>query len=106
MKRYAFISMPMRGRKKAEIIAERTRISTELRAMGYETIPSYCPEFMEEAGENPYVKIPEVYSLGKSLSVMAKADLVYFAKGWEQFRGCQIEREVCLQYGIPRFYEN
>lgn len=32
---------------------------------------------------------------------MADADLVYFAKGWEDARGCMIERECAVQYGVP-----
>jgi len=31
---------------------------------------------------------------------MAKTDIVYFAYGWEKSRGCRIEYEYAVQYGI------
>jgi hypothetical protein len=43
--------------------------------------------------------------LAKSLEKMAHCNTVYFAKGWENARGCKIEHEVALQYGLNIFYE-
>jgi len=37
--------------------------------------------------------------LGKSIEMLAEADLVFFGKGWEEARGCRIEREVSEKYG-------
>ncbi len=36
---------------------------------------------------------------------MAHCNVVYFAKGWENARGCKIEHEVALQYGLDILYE-
>jgi hypothetical protein len=43
--------------------------------------------------------------LAKSLEKMAHCNVVYFAKGWENARGCKIEHEVALQYGLDILYE-
>lgn len=31
---------------------------------------------------------------------LAEADIAYFAKGWQYARGCKIEYECALKYGI------
>ena len=37
--------------------------------------------------------------LASSINKLADADLVVFASGWENARGCKIEFEVAKQYG-------
>ena len=31
---------------------------------------------------------------------MGQADIVYFAKGWENSRGCKAEKYICDNYGV------
>lgn len=50
------------------------------------------------------VQIP-VRFLAKSLEKMSLCDAVYFCKGWEQARGCRIEHEVAVAYGLDVIYE-
>ena len=50
------------------------------------------------------VQIP-VRFLAKSLEKMSLCDAVYFCKGWEQARGCRIEHEVAVAYGLNVIYE-
>ena len=47
------------------------------------------------------IKNNSVWCLGDSIRLMATADLVIFAPGWEEARGCRIEHKVCEEYGIP-----
>lgn len=42
-----------------------------------------------------------LWFMAESIRLMADADLVYFAKGWKDARGCMIERECAVQYGVP-----
>ena len=35
-----------------------------------------------------------------SLFKFSTADVAYFAKGWENFRGCKIENTCAVEYGI------
>lgn len=42
-----------------------------------------------------------LWFLGKSLELLADADVVYFAKDWEKYRGCKIENVCAVEYGIP-----
>lgn len=50
------------------------------------------------------VQIPVCF-LAKSLECMSECTTVYFAKGWENAKGCKIEHEVALQYGLEIIYE-
>ena len=38
--------------------------------------------------------------LGESIKLLAQADIVYFCKDWENYRGCRIEHNICMEYGI------
>ena len=86
-----FISQPMNGRTDTEIKAERERIVNELvNCLGEEI--EVIDSFFDDKHLNPS-KNRELQHLGKSIELMADADIVYFASGWEKARGCVIERE-------------
>ena len=89
-----FISQPMKGRTDEEIMQERNRIMAKWTNKSFEFIDS----FFCEPGKN------STDSLGKSISLMGEADLVVFAPGWEDARGCRIEHQVARDYGIPIAY--
>lgn len=36
---------------------------------------------------------------------MSEADIVFFCNGWQTARGCQIEHDCALEYGIDTMYE-
>lgn len=40
-----------------------------------------------------------LWYLGKSIQMMAEADIVFFVGNYKEFRGCTIEREVAEKYG-------
>ena len=50
------------------------------------------------------VQIPLCF-LAKSIESMSFCHKVYFAKGWENARGCKIEHEVASRYGLEIIYE-
>lgn len=91
-----FISQPMRGFTDEEILKARQKAIAEAeKAIGEKV--EVLESFFE--GFNPTGNIPVAY-LGKSISLLAEADIVYFGKGWNEARGCKIEHEVAKQYGI------
>ena len=90
-----FVSQPMRGRSEDEIVAERNRVilkAQEALEEAVDPIPSYCPEAHEGIGP--------VRALANSIYLLGDADVAVFAKGWEKARGCRIEHQICLDYGI------
>ena len=97
-----FISQPMRGKTDEEILAVRERaIESAERNIGekVEVIDSFFQNV-------PEVESKPLWCLGKSLMLMAEADVVYFAKDWEKYRGCRIENECAVEYGIELIIED
>lgn len=91
-----FISQPMRGKTDEEILAVREKaIASAERFLGekVEVIDSFFKNV-------PEVESRPLWCLGKSLELMADADVVYFAKDWENYRGCRIENTCAIEYGI------
>ena len=43
-----------------------------------------------------------LWFLGKSLELLAGADIAYFAEGWQDARGCRIEHTCAAEYNIDR----
>jgi len=90
-----FISQPMRGKTDDEIKLERQRIvDTCIHEYGndIEIIDSFFERSPHDA--NP------AWFLGKSIELLSTADAVYFADGWENARGCRIEHQIAVNYGI------
>ncbi len=89
-----FISQPMRGKTEEEIIAERAdAIQAAKDALNddIEVLDSYFADFNGSALE----------FLGKSIMLLAQADFAYFSPGWDKARGCVIEHQCAVSYGIP-----
>ena len=103
----AMLSQPMAGKTDEEIIAARERAIKILEERGYEVVNTlftddwYSNESMKERG---VVQIPLCF-LAKSLENMSKCDAVYFCEGWKNARGCRIEHEVAVEYGLDIIYE-
>lgn len=97
-----FISQPMSGRTEDEIVEERATI-IELISKKYpwllplQIIDSFHSEALNEG--NP------VRELGKCISLMYDADYVVFANNWNKSRGCKIEHDVAVEYGLRRIYQ-
>ena len=93
-----FISQPMRGKTSEEIRAEREKAVEVIKAFvndEVEVLDSYFDDF----DGNP------LEYLAKSIELLAKADVAYFAKGWEDARGCRIEHICAVEYTIDRIEE-
>ena len=90
----AIISQPMKGKAEEQIREERAAIITLLENRGYEVVDTVFPDFPK--GGNVPLKF-----LARSLELIADVDFVYFMKGWEGARGCRIEHQCCVDYGVP-----
>jgi len=103
----AMLSQPMAGKSEEEIKETREKAIEALKAKGYEVINTlftdewYSKEKMEERG---VVQIPLCF-LAKSLENMSLCHAAYFCKGWEQARGCRIEHDAAVAYGLTILYE-
>ena len=103
----AMLSQPMAGKSNEEIVATREKAIKFLESNGYEIINTlftdewYSPEKMTERG---VVQIPRCL-LAKSLENMSLCHVAYFCKGWEKTRGCKIEHDAAIAYGLEVIYE-
>ena len=103
----AMLSQPMAGKSNEEIIATREKAMIALHERGYEVINTlftdewYSKESMTQRG---VVQIPLCF-LAKSLENMSLCHAAYFCKGWETARGCRIEHDAALAYGLKIIYE-
>lgn len=91
-----FISQPMRGKSDADILAERQKAIKSAEEKIGEPV-EVIDSFFQEAP----VDAKPLWFLGKSLELLADADIAYFAKGWQDARGCKIENTSAIEYGIP-----
>ena len=103
----AMLSQPMAGKTNEEIVATRETAISALKENGYEIVNTlftdewYSKEAMTERG---VVQIPLCF-LAKSLENMSRCHAAYFCKGWENARGCRIEHEAAVAYGLEILYE-
>lgn len=91
-----FISQPMRDKTDEEIKSERNKIIQRLKE-GY---PNEDIEVIDSFFENAPHDAKPLWFLGKSLELLSTADIAYFANGWENYRGCKIENQCAIAYGI------
>lgn len=107
MVKKAMLSQPMAGKTDDEIREAREKAITALEKEGCEIVNTlftdewYSKESMEERG---VVQIPLCF-LAKSLESMSKCHVAYFCKGWENARGCRIEHDAAVAYGLEIIYE-
>ena len=102
----AMLSQPMAGKSEEEIRATREKAIKALEKRNYEIVNTlftdewYSSDKMKERG---VVQIPLCF-LAKSLENMSLCHAAY-CKGWEQARGCRIEHDAAVAYGLTILYE-
>lgn len=90
-----FISQPMKGMTNEQIKINRQLIIENIEDhMKGETFEIMDTVFKDFDGSSP------LKFLAKSIMVLADADMVYFAEGWNEARGCRIEYECAHEYGL------
>lgn len=103
----AMLSQPMAGKTEQEIMETREKAIRALTEKGYEIVNTlftdewYSNEAMQGRG---VVQIPLCF-LAKSLENMSLCHAAYFCKGWENARGCRIEHDAAVAYGLTILYE-
>lgn len=96
-----FISQPMRGKTEEEIFVEREKAITKAKELVGEPI-----EVIDSFIKSAPVDANPLWYLGESLKFLAKADIAYFAKGWEDTIGCKIEFMCTIGYNIESIIED
>ena len=91
-----FISQPMNGKDEQTILEERAEMVSHIKEQypDAEILESYFEDYRPSTG-NVALKY-----LSKSLELLADADEAWFAPGWQNARGCRIENDCAIAYGI------
>ena len=89
-----FISQPMNDKTDEELKVERAKI-VDACIKEYGEI-----EVIDSVFESAPHDVRPLWFLAKSLELLSTADIVFFADGWKDYRGCKIEHECAVQYGI------
>lgn len=103
----AMLSQPMGGKTQEEIIATREKAIAVLRDKGYTIVNTLFTDewYSKEATKSGDVVQRPLFFLAKSLEAMSHCHAVYFCKGWENARGCKIEHDAAVAYGLHIIYE-
>lgn len=88
------ISQPMTGKTTEEIREEREELVKQLESQGHEVVDTV----FEFKGKTPYND--GLFYMGHAILAMSKVDAVVFMPGWQYSRGCKIEHELALRYGL------
>lgn len=103
----AMLSQPMAGKTKEEIVATREKAIKVLQERGYQVVNTLFTDewYSKEAMESRGVVQRPLCFLAKSLEKMSLCHAAYFCKGWEKTRGCKIEHDAAVAYGLDIIYE-
>lgn len=100
----AMLSQPMAGKTDEEIAKTRAKAINALEAKGYRVVNTLFEFSDRNLKKRGVAQIP-LYFLAKSLENMSLCHAVYFCKGWENARGCKIEHDAAVAYGLDIIYE-
>lgn len=98
-----FISQVMRGLTDEEILKTREEAIKFAKAT-IDLSSGDTIEIIDSFFQSAPAEAKPLWFLGKSLELLSTADVCLFVGDWENARGCRIEHECCVQYGIPRIY--
>ena len=107
-----FISQPMTGKSEEEILATRQKEIDKIHQLfdadGVEIniIASYIDDatrkhFKEHVSDDINW---DIFWLSQSLERLAMADMIWLCDGWEYSKGCNVELECAMQYGLSIVY--
>ena len=107
-----FISQPMTGKSEEEILATRQKEIEKIHQLASEKdiqvhiVDSYVDDATRKHFEERLTDDInwDIYWLSQSLQKLALADTIWLCEGWEYSKGCNVELECAIQYGLGIMY--
>lgn len=100
MKKLVYISHPSGGKventKHIELIVRRLLSSDSLYEKYCFVSPVHCYGFMYDEYEPEYLK-----GLSFCTDLLEHCDIMLLCGDWKSSRGCTVERNMCIEEGIP-----
>lgn len=107
MNKKIFISQPMTNLNESEILATREKKIQYIKEhiKGAEIVGRYFDDATREYVESfDCIKNWDIYWLSRSIEGLAQADVLWLCDGWEYSKGCNIELECAISYGLEISY--
>ena len=110
MSKKIFISQPMTNLDEAEILTTRKKEIQYIKEHieNAEIVGKYFKdatrEYVESFPQFDHIKNWDIYWLGRSIEELAQADVLWLCDGWEYSKGCNIELECAISYGLEISY--
>ena len=94
------ISQPMRSMSPEQVEAVRKEAEKDVISMGFKPYENVYDESFSEQAVPENCKHPGILAMAGALERLSQADALYLAPGWSSARGCRIEYEVALSFGM------
>lgn len=94
------ISQPMRGMSPEQVEAVREEAEKNAISMGFEPYENVYDADFSDRTVPESCKHPGILAMAGALERLSQADALYLAPGWSSARGCRIEYEVALSFGM------
>ena len=95
-----YISIPISGHDLAAQRAKANAIADNLRKLGHEPVnPFDTPESPQGLSD----KDKYAYYIGEDLKRLLTCDAVFLCNGWSESRGCRLEAQTALIYGLKQY---
>lgn len=94
-----FISQPMNGKTIDEVKKEREIAIEDLKEKLSDTEFEIIDTVLPDPGLKPESR-SRIFMLGRSIQLLADANIMYLYKGWQDSNGCMVEYEVAKRYGM------
>ncbi len=104
--KYAVISQPMKGVDPDKVTSQREKAEAAVQAAGYEPIDTIYEEDFKYDVNSDNVVNPALWHMGLALMRLSKAHVIYMCAGWETTRGCLMEHQAAVAFGVDIMYEN
>lgn len=104
--KYAVISQAMKGIDSSKIRLQREKAEATVRAAGYEPIDTvYEEDYFDDGVSGVDVVNPALWHMGLALARLSKAHAIYMCDGWGAARGCRMEHQAAVAFGVDVMYE-
>lgn len=104
-----FISQPMHDKSEEEIKAIKEQAKEEIKKLYQFFANNNQLEIISTTEQRKHELLPREASrlwwLGRAIQMLEDVDVIYMCNGWEESKGCRIERSVAIEYNISIHYQ-
>ena len=94
------ISQPMRGMSPEQVAEARKKAEKDVVSMGFKPYENVYDASFSDRTVPEGCKHPGILAMAGAMERLSQADALYLAPGWSSARGCRIEYEVALSFGM------